>query len=141
MGSSSLRLTVDTYISIEETLTNQLTDNSQDLRLTQKHVSSETDQVRAEYAVEEDRIRNEIEGLDKIAQKNEYQDLLGELNDLKEEKESKIESLENQTNDDETKVQSENEIIEVQLEDVKAQRESFQEMLKECIENESGYFQ
>ena len=141
MGSSNLDSTVKTYICIEETLQAQIMENSEDTRLTNKHVSAEIDGIRAEFSVEEDRIRNEIANTDKIAQRDEYQDLLRELNDLKEEKEDKIESLENQTNIDETMIQSENELLQVQLEEATAQRESFEEMRQQAIENESGYFQ
>jgi predicted nuclease with TOPRIM domain len=112
-----------------------------DLRLAQKHSSADIDRIRAQYAPEEERIRNEIEGLDKLEQQDEYQDLLRELNDLKEEKESKIARREDEASDHETIVQSENESLEVRLEDINAEKESFQEMLKQNIEQEFGYFQ
>ena len=141
MSTSSLQSSIFLNDARSETLTNELTDNSMDLCLAQKHASADTDRVRAEYAPEEERIRNEIEGLDKTEQKEEYDDLLRELNDLKEEKESKLEKIENELNEYETQIQSENEILEVQLEDINAQNESFKEMLKQNIENEFGYFQ
>lgn len=140
MSTSSLQSTVFLLGMQSETLTNELTDNSMDLRLEQRYSSNDISGIRAEYAPEEERIRDEIASLDKIEQKDEYEDLKAELNDLKEEKEDKIEKVENELNDYETEIQSENETLEVQLEDVNAQKESFEEMLKQNVEEESSYF-
>ena len=141
MSTSSLQAAVFLGDAKAETLTNELTDNSMDLRLDQKYASNEIDKIRAEYAPEKERIRNEIEGLDKAEQRNEYQDLLTELNDLKEEEENRVEKVEDELNEKETEIQSENETLEVQLEDINAQTEAFKEMLKQNIEQEFGYFQ
>lgn len=141
MSTSSLQSTVFLLELQAETLTNELTDNSMDLRLEQKYSSNEIDNIRAEYAPEEERIRDEIESLDKIEQRDEYQDLLTELKDLREEKQDKIEKVEDETSDYETEIQVENENLEVILEDVNAQTEVFKEMLKQNVEEESGYFQ
>ena len=140
MGSSSLDLTVKNYLCLEETLTSAIMESSDTDRLVQKQTSAQIDQIRAEYAPEEDRIKNEIEGLDKTAQKDEYQDLLRELNDLVEERQDKIERLEDELHMKETDNQLKRESDQVRLEEVKAQRESFEEMRKEAIENEFGYF-
>ena len=76
MSSSSLQSAIFLNEARAETITNELTDNSMDLRLLQKHTSAEVDEIRAQYAPEEERIRNEIEGLDKTENKDEYQDLI-----------------------------------------------------------------
>ena len=141
MGTSSLQAAIYTNELRAETLTNELTDNSMDLRLLQKHTSAEIDKIRAYYAPEIEQIRNEIENLDKTENKEEYEDLIRELNDIKEEKEQKIAKYEDELSVNETERQSENEILEVQLEDIKAETESFREMLKQNIENDFGYFQ
>jgi len=141
MGSSSLQAAIFTNEARAETLTNEITDNSMDLRLHQKRSSKEISDIHAQYAPEKERIQNEIEGLDKIEQQDEYQDLMTELKDLREEEEARIEVLEEKLNDKETKVQFENETLEVQLEDINSQTESFEEMLKQNIEKNFGYFQ
>ena len=141
MSSSSLQATIYLNEARAETLTNELTDNSMDLRLLQKHTSNEIAQIRQQYKPEKDRINNKIEGLDKIEQQEEYQDLLTELRELKEEEEEKIATVEEKLSDQETEFQTENELLEVQLEDINTQTESFKEMLKQNIEDNFGYFQ
>ncbi|MBE7708591.1 MAG: hypothetical protein E7Z88_07795 [Cyanobacteria bacterium SIG27] len=141
MGSSSLQAAIFTNEARAETLTNEITDNSMDLRLHQKRSSKEISDIHAQYAPEKERIQNEIEGLDKIEQQDEYQDLMTELKDLREEEEAAVKQVEDETNDYETNVQTENEMLEVQLEEVNTTTESFKEMLKQNIENEFGYFQ
>ena len=111
------------------------------LRLHQKHSSTEIADVHAQYAPEKERIQNEIAGLDKIEQQEEYQNLMTELKELREEEEAEVQQIEDETNDYETIVQTENEMLEVQLEEVNTTTESFQEMLKQNIEDEFGYFQ
>lgn len=141
MGSSSLQAAIFTNEARAETLTNEITDNSMDLRLHQKRSSKEISDIHAQYAPEKERIQNEIEGLDKIEQQDEYQDLMTELKDLREEEEAAVKQVEDETNDYETNVQTENEMLEVQLEEVNTTTESFKEMLKQNIEDEFGYFQ
>ena len=141
MSESSLQSAIYLNDARAETLTNQITDNSESLRLQQKHASNDVQKIRDNYAPEKERIRNEIASLDKIEQNDEYQDLMSELNDLKEDEEAEIATVEEAINDKETKVQFENETLEVQLEDINAQTESFEEMLKQNIEKNYGYFQ
>ena len=141
MGMFNLQAAIYTNEAREETLTNELTDNSMDLRLRQKHSSNDVQAIRDKYAPEKDRINNEIEDLDKTEQREEYQDLISELKELKDQEESEVEKIENETNDYETIIQTENESLEVQIEEISASTETFQEMLKQSIESEFGYFQ
>ena len=141
MGSSSLQAAIFLNEARAETLQAEITDNSMDLRLHQKHSSTEIADVHAQYAPEKERIQNEIAGLDKIEQQEEYQNLMTELKELREEEEAEVQQIEDETNDYETIVQTENEMLEVQLEEVNTTTESFQEMLKQNIEDEFGYFQ
>lgn len=141
MSTSDLQSTIFFGDARAESLTNEITDNSMDLRLAQKQASNQIDMVHANYAPEKEAIRNEIEGLDKTEQREEYQNLMTELNDLKQEEETKVAKIEDELNEYETEIQAENEMLEVQLEDVQTQTESFKEMLKENIEQEFSYFQ
>lgn len=141
MGMFNLQAAIYTNEAREETLTNELTDNSMDLRLRQKHSDNDIQAIRDKYAPEKDRINNEIEDLDKVEQREEYQELITELKDIKDQEEREIEQIENETNDYETIIQTENETLEVQVEEISASTETFKEMLKESIESEFGYFQ
>ena len=141
MCSGSLQSAIFLYELRSETLTNELIDNSMDLRLLQKHASNEIEKIHAKYSPEKQQIRNEINDLDKVEQQNEYQELTAELKDLQEKEDREVEKIENRLKDQETKIQSENEILEVQLEEINTQIESFQEMLKQNTEKEFGYFQ
>lgn len=141
MSESSLQSAIYLNDARAETLTNQITDNSEDLRLLQKHSSVDIQNVRNNYAPEKERLQNEINGLDKVEQQDEYQELLTELKDLKEAEQEEIKTLEEKLNDKETGVQLENETLEVQLEEINTQTESFKEMLKQAIEKNYGYFQ
>ena len=141
MSSSSLQSAIYLNDARAETLTNELTDNSMDLRLVQKHSSNEIAEIRQQYKPEKDRINNQIDSMDKVEQQEEYQDLLTELRELKEAEEQEVAKIEEKLSDQETLMQTENELLEVQLEDINAQTESFKEMLKENIEKNFGYFQ
>jgi len=140
MGMFNLQAAIYTNEAREETLTNELTDNSMDLQLKQKHSSNDIDAIRSHYAPEKERINNEIKELDKTEQHDEYQDLITELKELKDEEEREIEQIEEETNDYETKIQLENEQLEVQIEEINSSTETFKEMLKESVEKNFGYF-
>ncbi|MBQ4647482.1 MAG: hypothetical protein IJB79_09060 [Candidatus Gastranaerophilales bacterium] len=140
MSTSSLQAAIFLGDAKAETLTNELTDNSMDLRLVQKYSSNDIEAVRAKYNPEKEQIRNEIAELDKTEQADEYQDLMTELKELREEEEAEVEAIEDKLNEYETEVQAENETLEVQLEDINAQTEVFKEMLKSNVEEEFSYF-
>ena len=141
MGMFNLQSAIYLNEAREETLTNELTDNSMDLRLKQQHSSNDVQAIRDKYAPEKDRINNEIQDLDKTEQREEYQDLMTELKELKDQEESEVERVENETNDYETIIQMENENLEVQIEEINSSTETFKEMLKQSVESEFGYFQ
>ena len=141
MSECSLQSAIYLNDARGETLTNEMLDNSETLRLLQKYSSNDIENIKNQYKPEMTRIKNEIDGLDKTEQHEEYQDLLTELNELKQEEEQKIADIEEKLKDQETRIQMENETLEVQLEDINAQTESFEEMLKQNIEKNYGYFQ
>ena len=123
-----------------EDLTNTITDNSMDLRLCQKYASNDIQAIHDKYAPEKERIRNEIEGLDKKENKEEYADLIEELKTLRDEEDAEVENIENEMSEKEESINVENDMLETQLEDVKANTEVFQKMLDESIEDNFGYF-
>ena len=141
MSITDLQLAINTGELMAETLTNEQTDNSMDLRLAQKHNANSIEQIRSNYAPEKERINNEIESLDKVEQRDEYQDLMAELKEIKDQEEAEINRKEDEMADYEAGIQLENESLKTRLEAVQAQTDSFKEMLKQNIESEFGYFQ
>ena len=141
MGSSSLTAGIQLDILRGESLTNQITDNSMDLRLLQKYASNEIDKIRAKYAPEKERIRDEIADLDKEELRDEYEDLMGELNDIKDNEDAEIARVEEELHQKEEEVNLENDLLQAQLESVNADREGLEEARNERIEEEYGYFQ
>ena len=79
MSESSLQSAIYLNDARAETLTNQITDNSEILRLEQKYSSNDIQDIRNQYAPEKERIQNEINGMDKVEQQDEYQELMTEL--------------------------------------------------------------
>lgn len=141
MGSSSLTAGIQLDILRGESLTNQITDNSMDLRLLQKYASNEIDKIRAKYAPEKERIRDEIADLDKEELRDEYEDLMGELNDIKDNEDAEIARVEEELHQKEEEVNLENDLLQAQLESVNADREGLEEARNQRIEEEYGYFQ
>lgn len=141
MGSSSLTAAIQLEILRGETLTNEMTDNSMDLRLLQKYASNEIDKIHSKYAPEKEYIRSEIEGLDKQEARDEYEDLMGELNDIKDEEEAEVARVEEELHQREEEINLENDTLQAQLESVNADKEGFEEARNQRIEEEYGYFQ
>jgi len=129
------------YDAKSEDLTNQITDNSEDLRLLQKYASNEINEIHAKYAPEKERVRDEIESLDKAENRDEYEDLINELKDLRDEEEAEIEAVETRIHDKEEEVTVENDILQTQLEETNAQTEVFEQILSDNIKKNFGYFQ
>ena len=121
-------------------LETQMTKNSMSIRLRQKQSASKISDIHAKYDVDKERIRNEINSLDKEAAIDEYQDLMSELNDLKDAEEREVEVEENASSDYETGLQLENDNISTRLEALKADNESLKETHQQNIEKSFGYF-
>ena len=121
-------------------LETQMTKNSMSIRLRQKQSASKISDIHAKYDVDKERIRNEINSLDKEAAIDEYQDLMSELNDLKDAEEREVEVEENASNDYETGLQLQNDSISTRLEALKADNESLKETHQQNIEKSFGYF-
>lgn len=123
-----------------EDLTNQITDNSMDLRLSQKYSSNEISKIHANYSQEKEKIRNQIENLDKTENAMEYQSLIEELKDLRDQEDAEVETIENEMSEKEETINTQNDMLESQLEEVKQQSEAFGKMLDEDIQKNFGYF-
>lgn len=149
MGSTSFGLTIKTLKAQKETITNQLTNNSEDKILEQKYTSNEMADVALRYNTEAEMVRNEIESLDGDGINDEYNELNDELKadlreDLKEiatEKNEAEEAIETEAHYKEEDINLENANLEVRLEDIDAQIEAYEEMENQAIEDEYGYFQ
>ena len=124
--------------TIEE-MEGQITRNSMNLRLKQK-ISAQSD-IHNKFKEEKDKIRNEISNLDKTAINNEYQDLMAELNELKDEEEQAVEREEQEAKDYEERVQLENDGLETRLEALRADTQSLKEFSEDSIKDSFGYFE
>ena len=96
-------------------ITNQMTDNTLNLRLKQKYSSNTISQIHSKYDQEEQLIRDEINALEDKSG-NEYEELISELKELKEEEDAEIEKTEEESNDYETHIELENAQLETRLE-------------------------
>ena len=141
MGSLSFTASIELEILRSETLTNELTDNSMDLRLLQKYASNDIEKIHAKYAPEKDRIRSEIKGLDKQEMRDEYEDLMGELSDIKDKEDEEVARVEEQLHDQEEEINLDSDTKQAQLEASRTNLENLKEGRQERIEQEYGYFQ
>ena len=133
-------LTILTQDALIEDVTNQITDNTMDLRLKQKYQSNAIAQIHDKYNLEEELIRDEIDKLDDKSG-DEYEDLMRELQELKEMEDQEVKAEEEKASDYETKMQLENDNLEVRKEAMEKNVEAFQEALNQSIEKNFGYFQ
>ena len=140
MGLSSAQLAEYLNTARSEDLTNQMTDNSMLLRLLQKYASNAIQDIQNKYAPEKERIRSEIEGLDKKESRLEYEDLINELKELKDEEEAEIEAVEEAIAQKEEEMNLENDMLETQLEAVEADGEMIDGFLETAVQS-FGYFQ
>ena len=118
----------------------QILKNQESIRLRQKQSSSKISEIHAKYDVEKERIRSEINSLDEDVSSDEYQDLMAELNEIKDAEEREVETEENESSDFETELQVQNDNITSRLEALKADNESLKEMHQQNIESSFGYF-
>ena len=126
--------------TIEE-MEGQITRNSMNLRLKQKISAQKISDIHNKFKEEKDKIRNEISNLDKTAINNEYQDLMAELNELKDEEEQAVEREEQEAKDYEERVQLENDGLETRLEALRADTQSLKEFSQDSIKDSFGYFE
>ena len=140
MGLSSAQLAEYLNTARSEDLTNQMTENSMLLRLLQKYASNAIQDIQNNYAPEKERIRNEIESLDKKESRLEYEDLINELKELKDEEEAEIEAVEEAIAQKEEEINLENDMLETQLEAVEADGEMIDGFIETAVES-FGYFQ
>lgn len=122
-----------------ESLTNQMTDNSMDLRIRQKYASDEISQINEKYDAEKDLVRNELANTDNMSA--EFDLLMAELNDIEENRDREVKAVEEEINDYETHIQLENDGISTRKQACEANIESFEQALDDNIKDTFGYFQ
>jgi len=128
------------YIALKTTLEGQLTKNSRDTILYQKQSNGKIEQIHKYYTNEKELIKNKMNEIDDKTSP-EYEELLQEYNELKDEEDQLCEIVEKDSTDYEQAKTTENDSIENRLEAIKADLESTEEQQKEKIESEYGYFQ
>lgn len=130
---------IQLYKAKRSDLQAQLLKNSTTLSLKQKHSSNDIQKIHEKYDQEEQMVRNEMNSLDDKTG-NEYLELLSELEEIKDEDDRECEVAEAAAQEYEQKITVENSSIETQLQAVNADIEGFEEMRKDSIEKNFGYF-
>lgn len=138
MSSTFLSLTVQTLKAQKETLTNQLTDISSDTIMDTKYAANAKSAIDNDYEINKELIKNEMELIDDQTCP-EYEELLKELNELKDERDQKMKRVEEEETYKEEVRDQEKVIIEADLEAVNADIESFKEGRDRAIEEEYSY--
>ncbi|MBR1616780.1 hypothetical protein IJ670_01370 [bacterium] len=91
-------------------LQGDLLQNSQHLRLQQKHSSDEIAQLHDHYHTEQTMIRNAMHDGDRLS--SEYQELMLELQESQDEEDRKIAMLESEAKDYESRIETENSTLQ-----------------------------
>lgn len=138
MSSLFLSLTVKTLKAEQETITNQLTDISEDTRVDSRYAANAKASVDQEYDIQAEMIKSEMELIDDKTCP-EYEELLQELNDFKEERDKKMQRIEDEEIYKEEKRDNEKVVLESKLQAVNADIETFKEGRDKAIEEEFSY--
>ena len=138
MSSLFLSLTVKTLKAEQETITNQLTDISEDTRVDSRYAANAKASVDQEYDIQAEMIKSEMELIDDKTCP-EYEELLQELNDFKEERDKKMQRIEDEEIYKEEARDNEKVILESKLQAVNADIETFKEGRDKAIEEEFSY--
>ena len=128
----SIQLTVNEYIEAQSDLELQLMQNSQHLRLKQKHSSNEISQLQQQFTEEQTLIRNEMRGAERLS--DEYYNLLAELEESQAQQEMQISDIENEANDYAQKIETENSMLETQIAAIKEDKENLKQTQKNNIQ-------
>lgn len=140
MGLADLNTTIQSEKIYKNDLEAQITNNSQDLRLKQKHSSADSAEVNANYAADAELIRNEMNSLDDKTGA-EYEELMAELKELQDDRDRQLTEIEEAATDYQNKIDIENDTLQTQLEAVNADIKGFEEARDQDIEDGFGYFQ
>lgn len=138
MSSLFLALTIKTLKTEQETVTNQVADISEDTRVDSKYSANEKAAVNNEYDIQAEMIKSEMELIDDKTCP-EYEELLQELNDFKEERDKKMQRIEDEQAYKEEVRDNEKVILESKLQAINADIETFEEGRDKAIEEEYSY--
>lgn len=127
------------YKAKKNDLEAQLTSNSMTLRLKQKHSASELASIHDEAREKQEFVRNNINSLDDKTG-NEYRELMSELESLRDEEDRMAAQLEAESSYYEEWMQTQNTSLETELQAINADLEGMEEMRKQSIEKNFGYF-
>ena len=132
--------TIFVYDAKAQDIEAQMTNNTMDLRLKQKHSAQMIDQINFKYEQEKDLVRNEMDqNPDKVS--SEYLELMADLNELKEKESKEVERQEEESTEYQNHIEQENATLESQLKSINADKEALKETLKSNVEKVFGYFQ
>jgi hypothetical protein len=139
MCSDAVSTTIKFLKLTSNNIEGQLMNNSMDLRDIHKYRINDLGELEAAYTEEAELIRNEMETIDD-KKSSEYEALMDELNDLKDELDRQQKSVEEITSVREEEIRSENAMLETQNEAIHADIEAYEECRKKNIEEDFAYF-
>lgn len=131
---------IQLYKAKKSDLVAQLLTNSTTLMLKHKYSANDIARIDDKYRIEEDLVRNEMDGLDDKTS-NEYLDLMAELQELKDDREREKTRVEEAAKEFEDTINRQNTTMESQIQAIDADLEGLKEMRKQDIESEFNYFQ
>ena len=131
---NSIQLAVNTMILEMNDVQFQITQNSESNRLLHKTQSSDTENVQGRYGDEIKYVRREMrESEDKTS--NEYFELMSELEELEENRDTELKRIENDTTEKEQFYEAQKTSLETQYEAIKADKEGLESAQEQNIKN------
>lgn len=130
---------IQLYKARKADLDNQRIKNSESVNLRQKHSSNNIIQIHKKYDAEQQLVRNEMHNIDDKTN-NEYLELLAELQEIQDMDDRETTTEETAAQDYESKMDLQNSTIEADIQAIDADIEGFEEMRKDSIEKNFGYF-
>lgn len=137
MSSIFQNLQIESYIIQKNDLEAELTDISDDRRLSTLSNNNALSKLQSSYSAQEDYIESKMQGLDKTSA--EYKELSAELDRLEDEKEDKEKIIERRITDIENLYDTQQTQKETQLEAVTQDLEALKESRNSNIEKEYSY--
>ncbi len=155
----SQQLTLLLYDAKIQDDTSTLLSLSMERNLKAKQSSNKISQIHQKYAMEEAEIQNQIDEISKTRQSgtdengneldsdtksdllNQYEELKGELKDLKNAEDKEVENVEKESTNYENENDTEQNQVQTDMQATKEDRDAIKENLDQDIEKTFGYFQ
>ena len=140
MGAT-LQSTIDLFILEKNDLESNILKLSNTKNLKHKHFSNIISYIRTVFSAEKTAIRSKIQTLDTRESREEYKQLLAELNEISDKEEQQVKTKESEMKDFENSLQLQIDQDQTRLESVKADLQQFKETNASNIKEEFSRYQ